>query len=511
MTLGHPDGDIVLGIDLGTTAAKATAFRMGGPGGAVALAAHEYVLQQPLPDRQIQDPETIIGAAQGAMRRVVAEVGPENVAALACSTAMHGLIGLDAESRPLTELITWADSRATDQARNLIESGAARNLHRRSGTPVHPMSPLVKLMWFAEHEPELCRKVRWWLDLKGWLLWNLTGRIAVDLSCASGTGLLDLGTRDWWPASLDLAGVSPEQLPPILSTTAALPLGSVPARAIGLPTGVPVIVGAGDGPLGNLGTGALEPGVGGLSLGTSGALRTVVEEPDIDAEGRLFCYALTDDAWVVGGAISNGGIIGRWILDLVGFRDDAELTNLAERVPAGAEGLVMIPMLLAERAPLWDPTLHGSLLGLRRFHGRPHLARAAIEGVALQMSAIADSLNEFGPLSSIRATGGVFRSALWGQVLAAVLDIPLHVISGAGGSALGAAALGVLGIGKAGSLKEALLLLDPHAMDSDEPVPVDPRDVQTYQGVRASIGELVAEQARIAKMFEPAGRLRRGC
>lgn len=270
-----------------------------------------------------------------------------------------------------------------------------------------------------------------------------------------------------------------------------------------LAAGRPIAL-AGDGPLGNLGTGALDPGVGGLSLGTSGALRTVVEEPDIDAEGRLFCYALTEDAWVVGGAISNGGIIGRWILDLIGFSDDAELAKLAERVPPGAEGLIMIPMLLAERAPLWDPTLHGALLGLRRFHGRPHLARAAMEGVALQMSAIADSLNEFGPLSSIRATGGVFRSELWGTVLAAMLNIPLHIISGAGGSALGAAALGVLGLGRADTLRESLLLLDPHAMDShDQPVAVDPRDVQTYRDMRTNIGALLEEQLRIARMFDP--------
>ncbi|MDO5499438.1 MAG: gluconokinase [Propionibacteriaceae bacterium] len=501
--LVRPDGDIIVGVDIGTTAAKATAFRIGGPGGAVALAAHEYPLQQPLPDRQIQDPETIMGAAQGAMRRVVAEVGRENVAALACSTAMHGLVGLDADERPLTELITWADSRAVEQAHDLMGTGEAKDLHRRSGTPVHPMSPLVKLMWFAEHEPELCHQVRWWLDLKGWLLWNLTGEIVIDLSCASGTGLLDLTTRTWRTSSLDLAGVSIEQLPRIIPTTAVLPLGPVPARAIGLPAGLPVIAGAGDGPLGNLGTGALSPGVAGLSLGTSGALRTVVEEPDVDAEGRLFCYALTEDAWVVGGAISNGGIIGRWVLDLVGFTDDAELAKLAERVPVGAEGLVMVPMLLAERAPLWDPTLHGSLLGLRRFHGRPHLARASIEGVALMMSAIADSLNEFGQLRSIRATGGVFRSQIWANVLASMLEIPLHVLSGPGGSALGAAALGAIGLGRATGLEESLLLLDPHAMDSDEPTPVDPLDVEAYRALRARVGALVDEQVRIAQMFKP--------
>lgn len=497
--------DLILGIDVGTTAAKATAFRVGGAGGAIAFAAHEYPLTQPTPARQVQDPETVVAAAQGAMRRVVNDVGSANVLAIACSTAMHGLVALDVDDRPLTGLITWADSRATDQARALHVSGQARELHRRSGTPVHPMSPLVKLMWFAESEPEICRRARHWLDLKSWLLWNLTGRIAIDLSCASGMGLLDLATRDWRPSSLDLAGVSPEQLPPVIATTQSLGLGAVPARAIGLPVGLPVFAGAGDGPLGNLGTGALDPGVGGLSLGTSGALRTVVDEPDVDAEGRLFCYALTEDAWVVGGAISNGGIVARWVLNLLGITEDDELAELAGRVPAGADGLVMIPMLLAERAPLWDPTLHGSYLGLRHHHGRRHFARAAMEGVALQLSVIADSLAEFGPLTSIRATGGVFRSPLWGTILAGVLNLPLLVTSAAGGSGLGAAALGAMGLGLADNLKEALLLLDPHALKAEHMVEVDLNDVETYRLVRFGISELVAEQQRIARMFNRQG------
>ncbi|WP_425307601.1 gluconokinase [Ammonicoccus fulvus] len=495
--------DLIIGLDVGTTAAKATAFRVGGSGEIVALAVAEYPLMQPRPGQQTQDPETVVAACQGALRRVVAEVGAERVLAIACSTAMHALVGLDADYRPLTPLITWADARATDQARNLILTGQARELHQRSGTPVHPMSPLVKLMWFADNESQLCRRVRWWVDLKGWLLCHLTGEVVMDLSSASGTGLLDLTTRDWWPATLDLAGVAPEQAPPVVSTTLVMSLAAAPARAVGLPTGLPVISGAGDGPLGNLGTGALEPGVGGLSLGTSGSLRTVVDEPDIDPDGRLFCYALTEDAWVVGGAISNGGIVARWTLNLLGIAEDEELAQLAARVPAGAEGLVMIPMLLAERGPLWDPTLRGSFLGVRHHHGRRHFARATMEGVALQHSAIADSLAEFGPLSSVRATGGVFRSPLWGTVLAGVLDLPLFVTSAAGGSALGAAALGALALDRAADLKSALLLMDPHAMDAREAdmVQVDPQDVLTYRAMRADIEELLAEQSRIAKLF----------
>lgn len=181
-------------------------------------------------------------------------------------------------------------------------------------------------------------------------------------------------------AALDVAGVRAEQLPPIISRTATLDLSTTMAARVGLRAGTPVVVGAGDGPLGNLGTGALEPGV----------------------VGRLFCCALTDDAWVVGGAVSNGGVVVRWAGDVFGSDlrpgtdgapRDAELLALAHAVPPGSDGLVMLPDLLAERAPLWDPDLTGAYLGIRHAHTRGHFVRAAVEGVAFQLSAIVDELD----------------------------------------------------------------------------------------------------------------------
>src|SRR6185295_7427692 len=146
-------------------------------------------------------------------------------------------------------------------------------------------------------------------------------------------------------------------------------LAAAPARQIGLPAGTPVAVGAADGPLGNLGTGALAPGIAGLSVGTSGAIRMAVDGPRVDHHQTLFCYALTDDVWVVGGAVSNGGGVVRWagrslVPDVAAVGSDAAVLELAASVPAGCEGLVMLPYLVAERAPLWDPDLPGAVLGL---------------------------------------------------------------------------------------------------------------------------------------------------
>lgn len=385
--------EVVLGLDVGTTDTKAVAVDLGSAWQHVARRG--YPLLQPAPGHAVQDPATVLDAVDGALVEAVAAAHRlgATVVAVSVSTAMHGLIALDDDGTPLTPLLTWADSRAAEQARGLRASGRGIALHRSSGTPVHPMSPMTKLLWFAEHDPALLSRARWWAGLKELVLHHLTDQVATELSSASATGLLDLATRGWDPAVADLVGVSTDQLPPVLPTTEVLGLAAAAAGRLGLPTGLPVVVGAADGPLANLGSGAVAPGVAGLSLGTSGAVRAVVPVPHVDEGGRLFCYALTEDAWVVGGAVSNGGVVMRWAVDTFGgpgSADDAEarVLALAATAPPGCDGLVMLPYLLAERAPLWDPDLPGAYLGLRREHGPAHLVRAAVEGVAVQLAVV---------------------------------------------------------------------------------------------------------------------------
>ncbi len=228
------------------------------------------------PGWQVQEPQAIRTAVLDALTECVAAVESGTVVAIAVSTAMHGLIGLDRQSEPLTPMITWADARSRDEARGLRASHLADAVYRTSGTPVHPMTPLTKLMWFTRHEPELSARARWWAGLKDYVLATLTGTMVTELSSASGTAMLDLSTRDWNPAAIELAGIRADQLPPILPTTSVLDLSADVAARVGLPAGTPVVVGAGDGPLGNVGTQAMVPGIVGLSLGTSGALRMVV-------------------------------------------------------------------------------------------------------------------------------------------------------------------------------------------------------------------------------------------
>lgn len=503
---------VIVGLDVGTTGVKAVVFGLSSSWRRVAI--REYPLLAPAPDQEVQDPDTVLAAVAAALAECVAAAEGAEVLAVSVSAAMHGLIALDSRLRPLTPLITWADSRAREEARSLRRSALGAELHRRTGAPVHPMTPLTKLMWFARHDKQTFAAARWWLGLKDYVLLWLTRTVVTELSSASGTGLLDMVARTWSTTALELCGIPAERLPEILPTTAQLALAAATAQQVGLPTSTPVIAGAGDGPLGNLGTGAIAPGVAGLSLGTSGAVRMAVSEPRADEGRTLFCYALTDSVWVLGGAISNGGAVVRWAErsltpDVAATPEagaDEQLLKLAATVAPGCDGLVMLPYLMAERAPLWDPDVPGAYLGLRREHTRAHLVRAAIEGVCAQMRLIVDGLDAVDPVSSVRATGGVFRSSLWREVMAAMLDRPLQIVGEVEGTALGAAALGLFALGRAATLADALALLADVGGPPPPRVTADPKLVGTYDRLRASIPVLIEDLDRVAGLFAAAHR-----
>ncbi len=441
---------LVLGVDLGTTATKVVA--VGSDGALRHLTQREYPMATGPHGEATQDADVVLAAATAAIAECVRSCSDTEIAAISFSAAMHTLLPLDAHGNPLGPALSWADHRAAGVARKLrAPGGPARELHQATGTPVHPMSPLLKVMWFAEHEPDLHRATAHWVGVKDYLLYRLTGRLATEHSCASGTGFLDIHHLTWHQPSLDLARITADRLPELLAPTAVLSL--VPGTD--LPAGLPVVAGGADGPLANLGTGATKPGMAALSLGTSGALRGIRATPGVDARGRLFCYALADGLWAVGGAISNGGVVGAWASDAFGVpvHDLLDEANATE-----PDGLIALPYLLGERAPWWDPDPRAVLLGLRREHGRAAITRAMVEGVGQQLALVAEALED---VTEIRATGGAFRSAVWGRVVASALGRDLAVTSDEGGSGLGAALLGWHAIGGLASLADAADLVTP--------------------------------------------------
>jgi gluconokinase len=488
---GESAGAVVIGVDIGTTSTKSVAY--DGSGQPLADASVGYPLHEPSPGWAEQDPDEIYAAVLETLRQVAESVtsSGEAVAGLSFSSAMHSLIGLDPDGHPLTPSVTWADSRASAQAERLRASTRGLELHRRTGTPVHPMSPLPKLLWFHDQEPRLFEQVGHWVGIKDYVLARLCAALVTDHSMASGSGLLDIHQLRWDDEALSVARITAEQLPELVPTTTILDgLTDDAAAATGLDVRTKVVVGAGDGPLANLGLGAVQPGVAACSIGTSGALRVMVERPSVDARGGVFCYALTEDRWVVGGAINNGGVVLQWAGDALapdlGDEPEEALLALAGQAPVGSGGLVMLPYLLSERAPHWSSLPRGAYVGLTREHRREHLVRAALEGVCQQLALVLASMRAAGnEVREVRATGGFARSPLWRQMLADALGMNVAFTSAQEGSSFGAALLGMQALGLVESVDVAADLVQVEST-----VRPDPAAAATYAAMAPMFAEL---------------------
>jgi gluconokinase len=410
-----------------------------------------------------QDPDEIFRALLEAVNAVMAKSGipADRVLCVSFSSAMHSLMAIDRELNPLTRCITWADNRSAGYVNILNKEYNGHRIYLNTGTPIHPMSPLLKLMWLKDHRPDFHQKAYKFVGIKEYVLAKLFGKLVIDYSLASATGLFNLRSLNWDEQALHTAGIRREQLSEPVSTTYRLEgMKREYARAMGLREDTPFVVGASDGVLANLGVGAVEPGVYAVTIGTSGAVRGVVREPVTDPHGRLFCYALKEDFWCVGGSINNGGMMLRWVRDHLAAAEAEEgrrrgmdpydyLIQLAGEAPAGSDGLIFLPFLAGERAPYWNANARGVFFGLSLYHQKKHLIRSVLEGVMYRIHSVISVLEELcGKTKEVRASGGFARSPFWLQIMADVLDAHVAVPNTIESSGLGAAQLGLLAMGE---------------------------------------------------------------
>lgn len=440
----------IIGIDIGTTNTKAVAFTDEGV--VLGSAGTSYPIFSEAEGQHELDPDTLLEAVLSTLREVRKAIAfPEGLAAVSFSCAMHSLIIADAAGKPLTRAFTWADQRPAPYARSLKDSAAGRRIYRQTGTPVHAMSPLCKLLWLREAEPVLFAKAARFISIKEYIWWSLFGEYKVDLSIASATGLLDIRKFDWYTESLEVAGIHGGQLsdlvPCTFSSNALLPA----FRSLNLPEGLPFVIGGSDGCLANLGSSAVKPGETALTIGTSGAIRMTAPAPEYDARERIFSYILTDRHYVCGGPVNNGGNVIQWYTEGVLGRKDGDIGALekdADTVPPGCDGLIFLPYLRGERAPIWDADAKGVFFGLRSIHEQRHFMRAILEGISFSLYQVGASLEEtLGPIRHIYASGGFTRSSIWLQLIADVFMKKVYVTGTADASAIGAAMMGFYALG----------------------------------------------------------------
>lgn len=440
--------DYIIGIDIGTSGTKAVAFHIHG--NVIAEYRIGYPLLNPQPGYFEQEPDVLFSAVLQAISEVVQRVNGMSdgarLSAIGFSSAMHGLIVMDERDRPLTNCITWADTRSELFAARLKATAEGLDIYSKTGTPIHPMSPMSKLGWLRAHLPAVFAAAKKFISIKEYIFFKLFGHYLVDESIASATGLFDIHTMTWYPPALNVVGISPLQLSePVPITHVCLGLEKQAASAMHIPVDTPFIIGGSDGCLANLGAYAVVPGDAAVTIGTSGAIRMLSDLPRTDPKARTFSYVLTEKLFVLGGAVNNGGMVLRWYRENFGpaeINEDQAYRVLAEEASTaapGAAGLIFLPYLAGERAPHWNAKAKGLFFGIQMHHQKAHFARAIFEGVIYGIYSVGKVLEEIaGPINVIHANGGFARSPFWIQLLADVFNKQVLVRENVEGAAKGA-------------------------------------------------------------------------
>ena len=505
----------VIGVDIGTTSTKAVLFTETG--NIVSQHSIEYPLYTPSPTVAEQEPEEIWRAVTTSVRALLetSKIEPSQLLCVSFSAAMHSLIAIGKQGQLLTRSITWADNRSAKWASQLKQSEKGHALYCRTGTPIHSMSPLVKLIWLRNEQPQIFEQAVKFISIKEYIFYRLFEQYLIDYSIASATGLMNLKELTWDSEALSIAGITEQHLSQLVPTTHIVEKTSeASARELGISVNTPIVIGASDGVLSNLSVGAIAPLSVAVTVGTSGAVRAVVDRPLTDPQERLFCYALTENHWVIGGAVNNGGIIFRWIRDQLGGAEVATagqlgkdpydlLMNLAQSVAAGSEGLIFHPYLAGERAPIWDANASGSFVGLTLRHTKAHIIRAVLEGIAFNLNQVMQALREhIGSPKSIHAAGGLAKSHLWREILADVFGTEITVPGSYGSSCLGAAVLGLYALKKIPDLNVVSQMLgrteqhqplQENVETYQKIIPLYTRLLRTLQGEYANIAQLQSE------------------
>jgi gluconokinase len=374
--------------------------------------------------------------------------------AISLSSAMHSLIAVDNDCKALAPMLTWADSRSWSIAVQLRASTLGIDIYKATGTPLHAMSPLCKIIWIRENNPELFAKTCKFISIKEYIWYKFFNEFIIDHSVASGTGLFNVSNLAWHEDSLDLAGITAGSLstPVPASYTKNFETTAGNTGLNFLKPGTPFVTGASDGCLANLGSMADKPGVAAITIGTSGAVRVASGKPLPNEQAMTFSYILDNKTYICGGPINNGGIAMQWWCKNLKPNptddDYAELFTQIAGVPAGSEGLIFLPYLTGERAPIWDSETCGNFFGVKLQHKQAHFSRAVLEGICYALNHVLEAVQQNAePITQINVSGGFVKADAWVQALADITGKKMVIVQSDDASAIGAGFMALKNIG----------------------------------------------------------------
>lgn len=426
----------VLSVDVGTSGVRAALFDEEGN----QVEGAQAVTRRELAGFAELDPDALVAEVKKTVDELLARSGQQRVEATAISAFWHSLMGVDEAGAPTTPLLTWADTRAVQAARELRAEFDETEIHARTGCRFHPSYWPAKLRWLKTTHPEKFNATRQWLGFAEYLCLRLFGKTAASVSMASATGLFDQRACEWDFDFVEALGVSKNLFPQIEMDKELFVVG--------------------DGAANNIGGGCTTKDKIALMIGTSGAMRvSFAGDPPVQLPPSLWCYRASRDRVVVGGALSDGGGLLQWLVQSLNTGNDLH-QQLAALEPDG-HGLTILPFWSGERSTGWSAEARGGIFGLHQQTTTVEIIRAALESIAYRFALIAEALDEIAPGAKIIATGNALRSSpVWLQIIADVLGRPVMFGGTPEASIRGAALLALEAVGKIVNLDAVSVSVD---------------------------------------------------
>ena len=429
--------ECIITIEIGTNAVRVYAFDLNGN---ILGSLKGYCPTfHSEPDYSEQDPDQIFITMLHVLKNLLNDlIHPQKykVLSICFSGSMHSVLAVDKKGNPMGNAITWADNRAIKEAAQLKNSTLGSKIYKTTGTPLHPMSPLAKIAWIKNNRKDIFNQVSKFLSLKGYILQQLTGEYTIDYSMASATGLLDIHKIQWDTAALKFAGITTAMLPELVPVfTSAGKLNKTYQTSLGLSADTTILIGSSDGCMAILGDGINGEGMANITVEDSGAVRVMGDKVLQDDRQRFFNYLLTEKRYVSGGPTNNGGLIFEWFTKQFGdFKNPfdiensmLELINEGSEIAAGSDGLIFLPYLLGERAPIWNANARGVYFGINIKHTKAHFLRATIEGLLYEIYSIGKTLQEHRAFDSLSINGSFGTLPFFAKMVADIYNKPVRL------------------------------------------------------------------------------------
>ena len=489
----------LLGIDIGTSSCKVALFEPDGT--VAATGGSDYPVSYPRRGWAEQDPRDWWEGVCRAVREMIDENGidPADIAGIGTDGQSWSAIALDREGNVLCPTPIWTDTRSEAVCRETAARLTEEKIFSVCGNPAQPGYTWPKILWYREHRPEVFEKTEKILQSNSYIVYRMTGEITQDLSQGYGLACFDMRKGCWDDEACAELGIPRKFLPDLMPChRIAGRLTKEAAEQTGLKEGIPVAAGGLDAACGTLGAGVVSPGQTQEQGGQAGGMSICIDRYAADPS-LILGFHVVPGRWLLQGGTTGGGGALKWLREtMCPELSFEEMSDLAEKAPAGSGGAVFLPYMAGERSPVWNPEACGVFFGLNFSTTRGQMIRACMEGVAYALRHNLETAEAAGARAeTLRAMGGSANSRVWTQIKADVTGHGIEVPASDTATTLGAAILAGVGTGVYGSFEEAaertIRVKKTFTPDPEKRAVYD-RGYETYRKLYPALEEIMNSQ-----------------